>query len=193
MWGFSITGLHMLSCIMFLCVSSYSESIFHSGAVLSFQNVLSNPVLELIVRPGENVTLYCDCNSSTGVYIIWFRNCSHENQPTFVLETVEANPKKEIHHSYERKYLHYHFKWNISTSSYDLLINSISETHLGLYYCGTREKLTLDAGLTKFVYTYGNSTTRILLGKYDISVIWMFLFLMMERTYRFIKYASLID
>ena len=57
MWGFSITGLHMLSCIMFLCVSSYSESIFHSGAVVSFQNVLSNPVLELIVRPGENVTL----------------------------------------------------------------------------------------------------------------------------------------
>ena len=42
---------------MFLCVSSYSESIFHSGAVVSFQNVLSNPVLELIVRPGENVTL----------------------------------------------------------------------------------------------------------------------------------------
>ena len=81
---------------MFLCVSSYSESIFHSGAVVSFQNVLSNPVLELIVRPGENVTLYCDCNSSTGVYIIWFRNCSHENQPTFVLETVEANPKTEI-------------------------------------------------------------------------------------------------
>ena len=183
----------MLSCIMFLCVSSYSESIFHSGAVVSFQNVLSNPVLELIVRPGENVTLYCDCNSSTGVYIIWFRNCSHENQPTFVLETVEANPKTEIHYSYERKYLHYNFKWNISTSSYDLLINSISETHLGLYYCGTREKLTLDAGLTKFVYTYGNSSTRILLGKYDISVIWMLLFFMMERTYRFIKYASLID
>ena len=176
----------MSSCIMFLCVSSYSESIFHSGAVVSFQNVLSNPVLELIVRPGENVTLYCDCNSSTGVYIIWFRNCSHENQPTFVLETVEANPKTEIHYSYERKYLHYNFKWNISTSSYDLLINSISETHLGLYYCGTREKLPLDTGLIKFVYTYGNSTTRILLGKYDISVNWMFLFLMMERTYRFV-------
>ena len=72
------------------------------------------------------------------------------------------------------------------TSSYDLLINTISETHLGLYYCGTREKLPLDTGLIKFVYTYGNSTTRILLGKYDISVIWMFLFLMMERTYRFV-------
>ncbi|XP_030209381.1 uncharacterized protein LOC115541679 isoform X2 [Gadus morhua] len=147
------------------------------GAVVSFQNVLSNPVLELIVRPGENVTLYCDCNSSTGVYIIWFRNCSHENQPTFVLETVEANPKTEIHYSYERKYLHYNFKWNISTSSHDLLINSISETHLGLYYCGTREKLTLDTGLIKFVYTYGNSTTRILLGPAapDCGQCWMLL------------------
>ena len=105
----------MLSCIMFLCVSSYSESIFHSGAVVSFQNVLSNPVLELTVGPGENVTVFCDCKPSTGVHIVWFRNCSHENQPTFVLETVEANPKTEIHYSYERKYLHYNFKWNIST------------------------------------------------------------------------------
>ncbi|CAL8386888.1 unnamed protein product [Boreogadus saida] len=30
------------------------------GAVVSCQDVLSNPVVELTVRPGQNVTLYCD-------------------------------------------------------------------------------------------------------------------------------------
>ncbi|CAL8405778.1 unnamed protein product [Arctogadus glacialis] len=37
------------------------------GAVVSCQDVLSNPVLELTVRPGENVTLYCDCIPSTDI------------------------------------------------------------------------------------------------------------------------------
>ena len=154
---------------MLLCISSYSEYIFPSGAVVSCQDVLSNPVLELTVRPGENVTVFCDCKPSTGVHIVWFRNFSHENQPTFVLETV--NQKTYSVDQFESKYLHYNYKWNISTTSYDLLINNISETHLGAYYCGTLEKRVLVNGDSKFVCTYGNSTTRILHGKNMTSVL----------------------
>ena len=131
MWGFSITGLHMLSCIMFLCVSSYSESIFHSGAVVSFQNVLSNPVLELIVRPGENVTLYCDCNSSTGVYIIWFRNCSHENQ-----QPLYWKPLKPIQ---KRKFIT-HMKENI----YIIILNGTYLRARMIYWLTASVKLTWD-------------------------------------------------
>uniref|UniRef100_G3PU84 Ig-like domain-containing protein n=1 Tax=Gasterosteus aculeatus TaxID=69293 RepID=G3PU84_GASAC len=40
------------------------------------------------VRPGDNITLYCDCKSSTGLYIVWYRNCSHENQPPLVLKGI---------------------------------------------------------------------------------------------------------
>ncbi|CAL8329675.1 unnamed protein product [Lota lota] len=139
-------------------------SVILGAVVVSGQDLLSNPVVELTVRPGENVTLYCDCKTSTDVYIVWFRNCSHENQPTFALKTVDV---KLVNYSLKNKYLHFNVKWNISTASYDLLINNITEVHLGLYYCGTQEKHLLDKGVYKYVYTYGKSTTRILLGAGD--------------------------
>ncbi|XP_047435220.1 uncharacterized protein LOC125004572 isoform X5 [Mugil cephalus] len=58
-----------------------------SGVVSSSHGWISVPTLEVTVRPGDNVTLYCDCRPSRGEYIVWFRNCSHEYQPTLVLDS----------------------------------------------------------------------------------------------------------
>ncbi|XP_033976694.1 uncharacterized protein LOC117474798, partial [Trematomus bernacchii] len=110
----------------------------------------SGSELEMTVRPGHNITLYCDCKLSSGVYIVWYRNCSHENQPSLVLYAY-------------RKYLRFHFVRNSSSESYDLLIVNITETDAGLYYCGTKQfKVEKNEQITfTNIYTHGNVSTRI--------------------------------
>lgn len=41
--------------------------------------------MEKTVRPGENILLHCDCKQSSGLYIVWNKNTSHEDKPTPVL------------------------------------------------------------------------------------------------------------
>ncbi|KAK1885814.1 Protein sidekick like [Dissostichus eleginoides] len=105
------------------------------GVVSFTHDWTSGSELERTVRPGENITLYCDCKLSTGVYIVWYRNCSHENQPSLVLDR----------------------------NSYDLLIINITETDEGLYYCGTEQlKVEKEEHITRrHLYKYGNISTKI--------------------------------
>ncbi|XP_040891220.1 uncharacterized protein LOC121180130 [Toxotes jaculatrix] len=127
------------------------------GVASCSQDQTSQSVLEVTVTPGDNITLYCDCKSSTGVYIVWYRNCSHENQPTLVLQTIsflkETDPLSSK----------FQLLRNSSTESYDLLIMNITDSDEGLYYCGTEER-KVDQGeyiTLRNIYSYGNVTTRI--------------------------------
>ncbi|CAL8329657.1 unnamed protein product [Lota lota] len=133
------------------------------GAVVSCQDVLSNPVVELTVRPGENVTLYCDCKLSPHENIVWLRNCSHENQPTLTLNWKDRDLGIFDYGENVDNLSHLNMMWNESANSYNLLIKNITDSHLGLYYCGT-EKLNGTKRETNYVYTYGNITTRISFG-----------------------------
>ncbi|XP_022614286.1 uncharacterized protein LOC111231465 isoform X2 [Seriola dumerili] len=121
------------------------------GAVSFSQDQIPKPVSEVTVRPGGNITLYCDCKISTGVYIVWYRNCSHENQPTLVLKTMGYSVPFE-------------FLKNHSSESYDLLIRNITDSDEGLYYCGTQQTKVEDKELitSKYIYNYGNVATRII-------------------------------
>ncbi|XP_042271118.1 uncharacterized protein LOC121899402 [Thunnus maccoyii] len=138
--------------------------VFLSGVVSCSQNQFSGSVLEMTVRPGDNITLYCDCKLSTGIFIVWYRNCSHENQPSLVLKTKTSSligatnttgPLQPFHH--------FQFVRNFSSGSYDLLILNITNSDAGLYYCGTEKKTVEDKGYInyRYVYEYGNVTTRI--------------------------------
>ncbi|XP_038127926.1 uncharacterized protein LOC119774475 isoform X1 [Cyprinodon tularosa] len=112
---------------------------------------ISASMLETIVRPGDNITLYCDCRPSTGVYIVWFRNCSHQHQPTLVIKAHKTSREKEnLHHP------RFTFLKNQSSDTYDLLIINVTDSDEGLYYCGT-----IEPKWTENVYVYGNITTRI--------------------------------
>ncbi|XP_071360946.1 uncharacterized protein [Trachinotus anak] len=137
------------------------------GAVSFSQDQISSSVLEVTVRPGDNITLYCDCKLSTGVYIVWYRNCSHENQPTLVLKTIDksriagSNIKNVL-----RPFPHFEFLRNSSSETYDLLIMNFTDSVEGLYYCGT-EKIKVekkDIITPRDIYTYGNVITRIICG-----------------------------
>ncbi|XP_034451446.1 uncharacterized protein LOC117767704 isoform X3 [Hippoglossus hippoglossus] len=141
--------------------------ILFVGAVASSQAHINGSVLNLTVSPGGNATLYCDCKSSPGVYIVWYRNCSHVNQPTLVMKTRYPSELLPLNHEYKddlHPFPRFHLVKNESSESYDLLIMNISDSDEGLYYCGTEQVNTKD-GKEKDKYiptSYGNVTRRIL-------------------------------
>ncbi|XP_047432043.1 uncharacterized protein LOC125000567 isoform X1 [Mugil cephalus] len=130
-----------------------------SGVVSSSHGWISVPTLKVKVRPGDNVTLYCDCRQS-GVYIVWFRNCSHENQPTLVLRVKDY---------YEWTDTHFEFVKNVSTDSYDLLITNVTDSDEGLYYCGTEKPVVEEKEyiISRHIYTHGNIKTKLILDSSD--------------------------
>ncbi|XP_065814286.1 uncharacterized protein [Labrus bergylta] len=119
--------------------------------------------LKVTVRPGDNITLYCDCKRSTGVYIMWYRNCSHENQPSLVLKRNTGSWTESLPPNF-------HLLKNQSSDSYDLLILNITESDEGLYYCGTEEPKVEDKEhiTSRYIYySYSNITTRIIFTSSD--------------------------
>ena len=131
--------------------------------------------MELRVRPGDDVTLYCDCVWKTGFLIVWFRNCSHEHQPPLIMSATTQSLHARIYDDLMQNPLpRYFFVWNSSSQTHDLLVKNVSESDLGLYYCAQHEKkITEDetgAGVQKDVYHYGNRSTQLsLLGRTDHS------------------------
>ncbi|KAL1282602.1 hypothetical protein QQF64_001405 [Cirrhinus molitorella] len=108
------------------------------------------------VRLGDNITLYCDRSLNLGSLTVWIRNCSHENQPSLIIDyeklTMEIFPR-------------FSFIQNSYSNSYDLHITNISVSDLGLYYCAEREKKVNqdEKGILSRseVYYYGSRTTRL--------------------------------
>ncbi|XP_062244506.1 uncharacterized protein LOC133954202 isoform X2 [Platichthys flesus] len=131
--------------------------IILSGVVSCSRHEITGSLSEVTVRRGDNVTVYCDCKLSTGVYIVWYRNCSHENQPTLVLK---AKPNYLVD---------FQFLKNFTSNSFDLLIINVTESDEGLYYCGNEEMKVVDTEriVPKYFQSYGKVTTRILLNSRD--------------------------
>ncbi|MEQ2252722.1 hypothetical protein ILYODFUR_024697 [Ilyodon furcidens] len=117
----------------------------------------------MTARPGENILLYCDCKQSVGVFVVWYRNSSHENTPSLVLNTQSFSAS-------EKRFPHIKLLKNFTFDSYDLLIVHATNSDEGLYYCGTVEtKVEKDINKniwSKTIYQYSNITTMITLGKY---------------------------
>ncbi|XP_044046047.1 uncharacterized protein LOC122873426 [Siniperca chuatsi] len=156
------------------------------GVVSCSQDWISGSVLEMTVRPGDNITLYCDCKTSSGVHIVWYRNCSHENQPSLVLkQTPDSWSQSRDATGFLNLPPRFHFVWNNSSKSYDLLILNITDSDEGLYFCGTEQlKVDDEQYIThRYDYRYGN-ITRIIFNSsepqhlitQDCGVCWMLLF-----------------
>ncbi|XP_035386125.1 uncharacterized protein LOC118242028 [Electrophorus electricus] len=128
--------------------------------VFSSQKRISGADVEMRVRRGDNATLYGDCIWEKGFNPVWFRNCSHENQPPRII--TWNGWSKEVTSRYSSV-------WNPSKQIHDLLIKNITESVLGLYYCALHKiYITKDkTGVinSKDVYLYGKRT--ILLSLHD--------------------------
>ncbi|XP_067298042.1 uncharacterized protein [Pseudorasbora parva] len=136
------------SIIVFMCV------------LLFIQNRIYGAEIEIKVRPGDNITLYCDLPVTLGYSFLWIRNCSHENQPSLVIDWRKWN--LELFPRFSSVYNH-------SSNSNYLHITNISVSDLGLYYCaemGT-EVYKDEKGIisSSEVYNYGKRTTRLSLAE----------------------------
>ncbi|KTF73652.1 hypothetical protein cypCar_00042695 [Cyprinus carpio] len=87
------------------------------------------------VRPGDNITLYCDRSVTLGSVVVWIRNCSHESQPSLIIDYK----KLELEIFQRFSFIH-----NTYNNSHDLHITNISVSDLGLYYCAKVEKKCVD-------------------------------------------------
>ncbi|KAK2816974.1 hypothetical protein Q5P01_025165 [Channa striata] len=115
------------------------------GVVATSQVQMSGSVLEWKVTPGRNITLFCDCRTSVGEYVVWYRNCSHLNQPSLVMGTRYPH-EKLLNSDYNyanndilNPFPRFHLEKNQSSQSYDLLILNVTDSDEGLYYCGTQQ------------------------------------------------------
>ncbi|CAN9510446.1 unnamed protein product [Ophioblennius macclurei] len=140
------------------------------GGVFGRQDWISES--EVRVTPGDNITLHCDCQLDTGVFILWYRNCSHRNQPSLIMRTqsrdrfklTETN-SEEREWQFKLKYFgHFELVSNSSSNTYDLMITNISDSEEGLYYCGTEQSEVKDQDkiTLTYVHTFGNATKIIL-------------------------------
>ncbi|KAI4890184.1 hypothetical protein NFI96_026345, partial [Prochilodus magdalenae] len=117
---------------------------------------ISGAEVEMRVRPGDNAVLYCDCVWKMDINLVWFRNSSNEDQPPLIISAGTL-----IQHSLSRLA----FVWNSSNQTQDLLVRSVSESDLGLYYCAVQQVKFMKDGtgaeVRRDVYHYGNRTTRL--------------------------------
>ncbi|XP_042341791.1 uncharacterized protein LOC121942603 [Plectropomus leopardus] len=137
------------------------------GAVSCTHDSDSGSVLEVTVRPGDNVALYCDCQLVVGFQIVWYRKCSHENQPPLALKIMKNSFMTIMDGDDPLRILpRFHFVRNYSSESYDLTIMNITHSDEGLYYCGLGRNMLDDSEYIayKSVNRDGKSTTRILVN-----------------------------
>ncbi|XP_037388908.1 uncharacterized protein LOC108417209 isoform X1 [Pygocentrus nattereri] len=112
---------------------------------------ISGIVVEMRVKPGDDVTIYCDFTWKSGFKIVWVIKPSHEHQPPLFHLTEDSTLP------------HYSRVWNNSKATYDLLVKNITGSELGLYYCALHETKFFrnenGDGLIEDFHHDGNRTT----------------------------------
>ncbi|XP_048054378.1 uncharacterized protein LOC125273156 [Megalobrama amblycephala] len=104
--------------------------------------------VDVRVKTGDNITLYGDCVIPLGSHIVWLRNCSHEHQPSLLIETINL---------FRGMFPRFSFVFNSSSNSYDLHIVNVSVSDEGKYYCAIDERKI--HGVMGSLYKNGNRRT----------------------------------
>uniref|UniRef100_A0A673HM26 Immunoglobulin domain-containing protein n=1 Tax=Sinocyclocheilus rhinocerous TaxID=307959 RepID=A0A673HM26_9TELE len=122
--------------------------------------------VDMRVKAGDSITIYSDCVIPSGSIIVWLRNCSHEHQPSLLIDSSEI---------FMEKFPRFSFVLNSSRNSYDLHITNVSVSDEGMYYCAKRERKVRTGvhGIINpvYEYEYGNMTTRLsVLGEKNLSI-----------------------
>ncbi len=114
--------------------------------------------VDMRVKAGDSISLYCDCVIPFGSHIVWWRNCSHEHQPSLLIEAVNL---------FTGMFPRFNFVLNSSSNSCDLHITNVSVFDEGLYYCAIKERKVHDVhSIISSEYQYGNRSTHLyVLGK----------------------------
>ncbi|KAF4113206.1 hypothetical protein G5714_005751 [Onychostoma macrolepis] len=119
---------------------------------------VSGTLMEVVVRPGDNATLLCNCEIVTGQEIRWVKICSLQIQPPLIISAynslLQPIPRFSVF-------------WNSASKSYDLVIENITGADLGLYYCSRVEKKYIKQNgiiFEKDVYHTGDTLIKLTYG-----------------------------
>ncbi|KAK2911988.1 hypothetical protein Q8A67_004121 [Cirrhinus molitorella] len=93
--------------------------------------IVSGTLVEVVVRPGDNAAVPCDCEIVEGQDIQWVNICPSQIQPPLIISAYDSLLKPIPRFSVFS---------NDASKSYDLVIENITEADLGLYYCSRVEK-----------------------------------------------------
>uniref|UniRef100_A0AAY5KPP1 Ig-like domain-containing protein n=1 Tax=Esox lucius TaxID=8010 RepID=A0AAY5KPP1_ESOLU len=147
----------------------------HTNFLLPQSDGISGSEVELRVRPGDNVTLYCDM-LLPNTLIVWYRNCSHVDQPHLVITRHKRVRDPKYLENFQSAFSRFTLVWNISKRTHDLLIENVTESDLGLYYCGTNTTIMEEGNQTEKedFNRYGNVITRLSLGKNIIFFLFLY-------------------
>ncbi|KAI7810354.1 hypothetical protein IRJ41_000254 [Triplophysa rosa] len=133
-----------------------NSAVKPSNVVMFRERRIYGAEIELKVRPGDNITLICDRPLTHGSIILWIRNCSHENQPSLIIDYQKT---------FREMFPRFSLLKNSNINSFDLHITNITVSDLGLYYCAELErKVYKDKNgiiYSSDVYHYGNQTTHL--------------------------------
>lgn len=132
-----------------------------AGVLFCERQIIFATEVKIRVKPGDNVTLFCDCVIPLGSQIYWIRNNSFENQSSLLINAQDL---------FTGNFQRFSFVPNSCSNFYDLHIVNISVFDEGIYYCakveikfGDNKKSQLDY---KWEYHYGKWRTHLsLLGK----------------------------
>ncbi|XP_076878527.1 uncharacterized protein LOC143527288 [Brachyhypopomus gauderio] len=120
-------GSSRLTLVTVMCVVFFS------------QKRISGVEVERRGRRGECIVIYSDCVLGDRMSIVWYRKSSQEHQSAVKLRTDGT--------------IRYSAVWDKHRSTWDLLIQNITESDLGLYYCA----VNISGGKLD----YGHRTTRL--------------------------------
>ncbi|KAK7930041.1 hypothetical protein WMY93_006436 [Mugilogobius chulae] len=170
----SRSSCYTMSSVGFLMSVQMNALLILIGLMSSEHSAVYGSVLDVSVRSGENIVMFCDCTLSPGVLVMWYRNCSHKHQPMLVLKlrTKYLHNLRNDPVSWMTPLPRFQFIKNVSSNSYDLLITNITKSDEGLYFCGTEtHKLDDDKGNLQKTYSYefGSASTQITLKSSEIS------------------------
>ncbi|KAK2911987.1 hypothetical protein Q8A67_004120 [Cirrhinus molitorella] len=121
-------------------------------------------LVEVVVRPGDNATLPCDCEIVEGQDIQWVNICPSQIQPPLIISAYDSTLKPIPRFSVFS---------NDASKSYDLVIENITEADLGLYYCSRVEKKQIMQNSILFekdVYHTGDTLIKLTYASPDIFV-----------------------
>ncbi|XP_016370137.1 uncharacterized protein LOC107709978 [Sinocyclocheilus rhinocerous] len=97
--------------------------------------VKSSQIVNLSAQPGENVTIWCQHTSETGINIHWFKQ-TNSSVPIAIVYMMISYQLKEIHKMYLNGFQQDRLLMTLNSKNTSLTILNVDVSDSGLYFCG---------------------------------------------------------
>ncbi|XP_016151324.1 uncharacterized protein [Sinocyclocheilus grahami] len=102
--------------------------------------VKSSQIVNLSAQPGENVTIWCQHTSETGINIHWFKQ-TNSSVPIAIVYMMISYQLKEIHKMYLNGFQQDRLLMTLNSKNSSLRILNVAVSDCGLYFCGWESRI----------------------------------------------------